>query len=401
MRLAFLASFVLAISSPYRVAQSFFTAPTNHLRGTRVSPSHKWYTSGGILFYESLPFWLKGINFHGMESDCRVPHGLWKNSLTSYLDVLQNMSFNAIRVPLSYEIMSDFTTPVNNDCLTADTRYYGSSTKDFLTSFLDECHQRGIFILLDLHTIGSVITPLPWTDQVSEDQVIDAWVNTVRIFGSHSAVMGIEIKNEPHGECTLSQFVDHSVRVIRAIEDRTDYDRLYFVSGVQKGQLDYNNPWGGTYEGSGAESGLASQQQLVDLNTTSRIVVCPHIYGPDVRGVVAMSDTWMTFDRRFGFIRDLPAPWNEMPVIPTEVGGNLVPGTDDFAYFVSYRGYMQNRNFSAGSFWWTFPETSADTGGLLTGDAWVNVDSNKAGFLESMQPHPTIISDAMHRSIVG
>jgi hypothetical protein len=41
---------------------------------------------------------VQGVNFNGIESDCRAPLGLWERDLGFFLDFLVETGFNSIRV---------------------------------------------------------------------------------------------------------------------------------------------------------------------------------------------------------------------------------------------------------------------------------------------------------------
>lgn len=341
-----------------------------------------WSTSDRSIVRYGNPVELKGINFHGTETSCRVQHGLWMNPLWYYLDVLRMNNFNAVRIPLSYEVMHDLTLRVNDDCLSADPSFKGWTVGDYLDRLLDMCWDRRISVLFDLHTINSEITPFPWTDQIQEVDVIGAWANVLQRYGRHPALLGVEIKNEAHGDCTIDVLLQHHRRLISAIEGLNIFSGLYFLGGVQ-GEGD--NPWGGTFEGS---SILSSGPLFDDPRLQERLVLAPHVYGPDVRGDACKAEGPEDMERRFGFVWDTK-DWNATPIITTEYGGFMRPGSADLDYFEKYLQYSKTKGMTNGSFFWTFPETSLDTGGLLVGPDWRRLDQTKIDFLYRMHPTPT------------
>jgi endoglucanase len=179
--------------------------------------------------------------------------------------------------------------------------------------------------------------------------------------------------------------MQHYKRIILAIEAEHLFDGLYFLGGVQDG----TNPWGGTYEG----GTTLTDGPLFDLPALQqRLVLSPHVYGPDVRGEEVAGEGPDDMDRRFGFIRELSNAWGSVPIVPTEFGGYMRPGTPDSEYFERFLQYVQERNMSSGTFFWTFPETSYDTGGLLTGPDWKQLDLTKTMFLHRLQPVPTEVT---------
>lgn len=354
------------------------------LRGSTEEMT-SWQTRDRTLFYRGNDVKIKGINFHGMETDCRVPHGLWKNSLTFYLDLLQENGFNAIRIPLAYEIMTK-ASPLDKNCISADHSLQDLDTDTFIHHFLDIAWERGITTVFDLHTIGGVITPYPWTNEVTEDDIINAWGIFAQKFAVHPGVMALEIKNEPHGDMTLDEYEKHCARVISHILEMTanKYQGLFFIGGVQIG----HGPWGGAF-GGGKELGITLEASGVLSRVSSRVVFTPHIYGPDVRGPSVQGEDGLDMEERFGFIWNLPNHWNQSVIIPTEFGGSMKPGSMDMVYFTMWKEYMFSKGMTTGAFFWTLPQTSGDTGGLIVGDEWRSLDANKLSFLELLQPEPT------------
>lgn len=353
------------------------------LRGAKPPPPPMpvWTSQHCRVFYGDAPYFIKGVNWNGIESDCCVPHGLWQNSLSFYLDLLVDHGFNSLRVPLSFEVMQNLDLAVSPACVRADPQYANMSLHDFLRRLLDDCWSRGVSVLFDLHTIQGEITPYPWTDLVTEENVVDAWKNLVLHFGTHPALMALEIKNEPHGEISAHTFQSHCRKVIEHIESLGLFRGLYFISGVQIGN---DAPWGGSV-------GMDASCSLCGLHVNNRIVFSPHVYGPDVRGERVAREGWPEMQDRFGFLYSKKGqnPWQENAIVVTEFGGHMEPGSADLAYFERWKVYMESHNMTAGSYFWTLPQTSADTGGLITGAEWNELDLTKLNFLDRLQPSPT------------
>lgn len=360
-----------------------------NLRGVKnhVSETEQqiWTTRNNKLYLGNQTFVLKGMNWNGAESDCKVIHGLWANSLNHYLDLLQDNGFNAVRFPMPFESMDNLDTVMNPACVTAESGIYADMTVGaFLPLLLDNLQSRGMFALFDLHTIGGVITEFPWTDQVTEDMVLNAWSNFGDAVGKHPAVMGFELKNEPHGECSTEEFHKHCAKIITRLDDGgKGFKGLYFIDGTAFHEQ--TAPWGGTFEGITTE---CDGDELCKLNKSEKIVFAPHVYGPDVRGDVALTEDHTTFERRFGFLKH-HAFFNGSAIVVTEFGGHMRDPSADFQYFERWKQYMKDADLTAGSFFWTLPPSSADTGGVLNDD-WKTIDKRKLDFLESIQPLPSI-----------
>lgn len=337
------------------------------------------------MFYGDERFLLKGINWNGFESDCNVIHGMWANTLEYYLDLLRDHQFNAIRLPLPFEIMNDLDTVIKSSCTTADsTLYDGMTVRDFIPVLLDKLQSRGMFCVFDLHTIGGVITEFPWTDTVSEDQVLKAWLNFAQFIQEHPALMGFEIKNEPHGRCSTDDFHTHSAKVIQTIHSPL-FKGLFFIDGTSHSPVDGDvAPWGGTFEGI---SQNCDDDALCSLKIPERIVFSPHIYGPDVRGLENTENEGdETFERRFGFLKN-HAFFNASAIVVTEFGGHLQ--NLDQSYFQKWASFMKKQGLDdSGYFFWTFPPSSADTGGFLNDD-YVTINQEKVEFLQKLQQNPS------------
>lgn len=351
------------------------------LRGRKHLLQHKWRTKENKILLNDQEFRLKGINWNGFESECNVVHGLWLSPLHHYLDVLQEQQFNALRIPLSFEVMEDLDLVIKEGCGTSEPEILGRTVREYLGVFLDHLSARGISVLFDLHTILGEITEYPSTDEVSEDRVIAAWVNFAQAFGKHPAIMGLEIKNEPHGLCTTSDFHHHCARVITAIGER--FEGLYFVDGTSQSSED-KPPWGGTFE---MISHSCDDDALCKLGMFDRLVFAPHVYGPDVRGDDALLEGDEVFEKRFGFLKRHPF-FHGSAIIVTEFGGHMLE--EDGRYYDKWKAYMDTVNLTTGAFFWTFPPSSEDTGGMLD-DNWDSINTDKSNFLTSIQPTPSTL----------
>ena len=62
----------------------------------------------GVIKLHGQRFHLKGLNWFGFETDLCNLHGLWSVSLEKLLDFCASHRFNALRVPFSCELVSQF-----------------------------------------------------------------------------------------------------------------------------------------------------------------------------------------------------------------------------------------------------------------------------------------------------
>lgn len=333
-----------------------------------------WQSKNRILYHNDAEFIVKGVNFNGIETtDCRAPLGLSERPLSFFFDFLQAQKFNALRIPLSFEVMANTQLKIGY-CVQAEPSLSpGQPVSIIIKRILDEANKRGIYVIFDLHTIGGKITPMPWTDVINENMVVESWLLFLKEFHAHPALMGIEIKNEPHDSITLEMFLTHCAKVITNIETYIpEYKGLYFISGIQNG-----GPWGGAFDHETMSDGFKDLAHPSILCTTKtspqRFVFNPHVYGTSVRGDDVDYEGVKEWENRYGFITSLSTHWNSTAIIPTEVGGFLT-GKDKDYYYRWLDWHLTQKGLRGGGFWWTLAPFSDDTGGIFNKDYSVNWD---------------------------
>jgi len=126
---------------------------------------------------------------------------------------------------------------------------------------------------------------------------------------------------------------------------------------------------------------------LCKLGMFDRLVFAPHVYGPDVRGDDTLLEGEDVFEKRFGFLRYHPF-FHGSAIVVTEFGGHML--AEDGRYYERWKLYMERRNLTTGAFFWTFPPSSEDTGGMLD-DNWSSINKDKSHFLTSIQPTPSTL----------
>jgi aryl-phospho-beta-D-glucosidase BglC (GH1 family) len=337
--------------------------------------------NGEIIYNNTIPYIVRGINWNGIESDCLVSHGLWANPFMYYINLLKYHGFNSIRTPISYEVMRNLNMIVNSYCVKQEPRLIGKTVEEYLYIYFDTLKNLGITVLVDLHTIDGRITEYPYDNYISYIDTINTWVDFLNKFGDR--IFAIELKNEPHGPCTFNDFIIWCKDVIVNIEQKTNYTGLYFISGTQKSVKDnsMNNAWGGTFS---------------DINITNfpieyidRIVLSPHVYGTSVRSDSVNGDNDDTWYNAFGFISKKNWILNKLPIIYTEIGGFLIGS--DMTYYMRFLDWVFRNNLNKGMYWWTLPTTSIDTGGLFYDENMNELNWLKLNFIKSFIPNPTYV----------
>ena len=118
-----------------------------------------------------------------------------------------------------------------------------------------------------------------------------------------------------------------------------------------------------------------------------RIGFSVHVYSFDVRRVLEDEED---FERHFGFVNKLNGTeWDGTPVLITEYGGRMAPGSQDMVVYDKLATFLKEKKMNAGAFMWVVGQSSADTGGIITGDDWKGEDRNKLSYMARLQPMPS------------
>ena len=189
--------------------------------------------------------------------------------------------------------------------------------------------------------------------------------------------LGIDIKNEPHGQATWgtgNESTDWDQAAARAAEAvlAANPNILIFVQGIQENSSCSSSTshwWGGNLE----------PQACYPLEIPdNKLVLSPHVYGPDVWAQSYFSDA--------GFPENMPAIWEAhfgfladqgYVVAPGEFGGKYGHGGDpkDVTWQDSLIDYFMDKRI-CNFFYWSWNPNSSDTGGILQDD-WTNIWQDK------------------------
>lgn len=325
-----------------------------------------WRSYNKSIYRNNEIYKIKGINLNGLESDCVAPLGLWEYSLEDYFDILHQYGFNSVRLPLSYEIMANLSMTIKKECITKDNYLReGMKARDVIKYIIKLCEKRNMTLIVDLHTINGVITEFPYTENVLEYLVVEAWLKFMEEFHEYPTLFSIELKNEPHGKITMGQYINHCGLVVyNVMKYFPKYQGLFVISGIQND----GSGWGQSM------NGLLHPNILCLVQYTDRYILSPHIYGPDVRGQ-DLKETFVDWYKYYGFVKDLPNHWRDTSVLPTELGGYMCEGGKDRDFFENWKSYHKNiLGYHSGGYLWNFlGKTSGDTGGLIEKDGKINL----------------------------
>ncbi|KAG5191657.1 glycoside hydrolase superfamily [Tribonema minus] len=365
-----------------------------------AKPEVRWKSAGGNLMLNGLPFNLKGANWFGFETEINVPHGLWGGATTMdrVLKFCRENKINALRIPVSLSLALDPDTKVQagscDECSTG-------RSWDVLDALFGKAAAKGVLILLDMHRLNNQQQGELWWDNThSEADLVKGWVNLLKRFGQTPNLLGIDLKNEPHGQATwgMGKSTDWdaaAVRIVTAIKSAYPaFNRLIFVEGVgtegtyhmfNTQHPSYYKNWGGNLDGVSYKPIDFGSKDLNDL-----LVYSPHVYGPSVADQPYFNTA--TFPDNMPGIWDEQFGWIEgssgKAVVTGEWGG-WYTGQDKL-WQEAWVKYLRSRCLGDNFVWCINPDSS-DTGGLLLND-WTTPDAAKMALLSKLQPTPSVFT---------
>ncbi len=351
-----------------------------------------WHTSGRqILDSNNQPVRIAGISWFGFETANYVVHGRWSRDYKSMLDQIKATGYNSIRLPYSDDIFKSGTVPNSITFYQMNTDLQGLNSLQVMDKIVNYGGSIGLKFILDRHRPDSSQQSALWyTSSVSEQTWINNLVALANRYKGNSAVIGIDLHNEPHdpacwgcGDAT-KDWAAAATRAGNAVL-AANSSLLIMVEGIQT----YNGVsgwWGGNL------MGVADHP--ITLNVANRLVYSAHEYATSV-----FHQTWFddpTFpsnmkaiwDQHFGFVFNQ----NIAPVWIGEFGSTLTSSIDQ-TWLRSLVSYMRTGADSYQWSFWSWNPNSGDTGGILNQD-WLTVDTAKDAYLSSIKfslsgPNPT------------
>ena len=173
-------------------------------------------------------------------------------TLVDTLDYLQNLGINAIELMPFNEFEGNSSWGYNTSFYFTPDKYYGTETA--LKTFIDECHRRGIAVIMDIvlnHSYGQApLVRLYWDSQLNRPAANNPWFNQVspnQVFS-----FGFDFNHESQH---TKAFMDR-VNLFWLQEYRIDGYRFDFTKGFT------NRPGDG---GSHDNSRIAILQRMADV----------------------------------------------------------------------------------------------------------------------------------------
>ena len=369
-----------------------------------TAQTQNYLTVSGNKLYDSTgkEVRLTGVNWFGFETQLKSPHGIWKRDMKSVLQQIKDLGFNTIRVPWCNEML-DPGASVNVPSYGADP-YTGispmneeettvSTPIELMDIFVNWCQENDMKIVLDNHSRAAdgFLNEAYWyTDEYSEERWINDWVFIANRYKGISAVVAMDLNNEPHGSTwgdsnLATDWNKAAERCGNAILE-VNPDVVIIVEGV--GEFEGNSYWWG-----GQLMGAADYP--VVLSNPEKLMYSAHEYGPEV----APQD-WFT---ESDFPNNMPAIWlenydylyqnNTSPIFVGEFGikDQNAFGGISYTWFTEFMDFMGSRYSWT---FWTMNPNSGDTGGILQDD-WTSVNQWK---MDVLIPHfddfiPNVIGD--------
>ncbi len=370
------------------------------------SCNQNWLTVSGnkLLDVNNNEVILAGANWFGFETKLNIPHGLYARDVDGMLENIKRLGFNCLRLPWHNGMLRDgarFDLP--NFWVKDPISYDGSPMGPFsnlaiqsmtkplevMDYIVEWCQENNLKIILDCHSRNPdayLIEKLWFTENVSEQQWIDDWVFLTERYKQYSAVVGMDINNEPNGK------IDNPKGARWGTGDQYDWrlasercgnaileanpNVLILVEGIEA----YNKPngeqtsywWGGNLQG--------VRDFPVRLSNPNKLVYSPHEYGPRVFDQVWFSapDFPENMDKiwedQFNFI-------NTSEISPLLIGelGIQGRGGKDEIWFAKFIDFIKKKKLHF-TFWAINPN-SGDTGGIFEND-WITVEQWKLDYLK-------------------
>lgn len=341
---------------------------------------------------ENVPIY--GINWFGFETQDHIVHGLWARNWQDMIAQIKSAGFTAVRLPFCPDTLKSSTTTNSIDA-SKNPQLAGLNALAAFDAVIQELDAQGLYILLDHHRPDcNAISTLWYTERYSEQQWLDDLSFVATRYADVPHVLGIDLKNEPHGNATWgtgNPATDWNTAAEKAAQVvlTANPNLLIFVEGVENNPVcssDINHWWGGNLE----------PQACHPLTIPAdKLVFSPHVYGPDVfmqsyfndaNFPANMPEIW---DTHFGFLAD-----QGFAVIPGEFGGRYGHGGDakDKIWQDAFVDYMISKDMN-NFFYWSWNPNSGDTGGILQDD-WNTLWDDKLALLRRLMdgaatPQPT------------
>lgn len=335
-----------------------------------------YQVSDGVIRKNGQAIALNGVNWFGFETANNVVHGLWSRNYKDMISQMKGAGFNALRIPFCPNTVQNLAVSGIDYSQNPDLQGLGSM--EILDKIVEELDCQGMYFILDHHRPDcQAISELPTIGNYSESQWIADLTFMARRYKGRANFVGIDLKNEPHGAATwgTNDSTDWKLSAEKAGRAvlQANPDILVFVEGIQNNPACSDNSiahwWGGNLEPQACYP--------IDL-PTEKLVLSPHVYGPDV----FPQDYFNAPD----FPHNMPAIWEKhfgylagkYALAVGEWGGRFQG--KDAIWQNALVDYLARKGI-CNSFYWSWNPNSGDTGGILNDD-WMSLRQDKVEMLQ-------------------
>lgn len=337
-----------------------------------------WHTNGNqILDSNNTLVRITGVNWYGFENQHQVVQGLWIQDYRVIMNAIKNNGYNTIRLPFSNQMVQSPIIPddiqynIGNYAINTDLK--GLNSLQIMDKVVEYAGQIGLHIILDNHrssaASGGTESYFWYTDSYPESAWIQDWQTLVTRYLNNPTVIGVDLRNEPHGAhdggaCWGCGDLDGAPkRDWQLAAERggnavlsINPNLLIFVEGVDCYGNDCN--WiGGNLEG--------VRDHPVQLSVSNRLVYSAHEYGPSLYQQPWFNSSTTTdsladhFTKYWGYV----SQWWIAPVWVGEFGAanedsnhnaidlqSSVPGSEG-QWFQSITTYLKNNPAINWTYW--------------------------------------------------
>eukprot|EP00611_Tribonema_gayanum_P017364 TRINITY_DN2_c0_g1_i2.p1 TRINITY_DN2_c0_g1~~TRINITY_DN2_c0_g1_i2.p1 ORF type:complete len:844 (+),score=226.36 TRINITY_DN2_c0_g1_i2:1224-3755(+) len=231
-------------------------------------------------------------------------------------------------------------------------------------------------------------------------------------WGSRANLMGIDIKNEPHGAATwnknaastpIAQQTDWDKAAVRIVTQLKtlypSFDKLIIVEGVGTGGADspfpVSDPAYNKWNGSNLDGVYTAPLDFGVAALNNRLVYSSLIWGPSVN--------WMPYFGDATFPANMPGVWDKQVGFVESVTGKplLISGWGGMKNNVAADTQLQNKwvqymaaNCIGDSIIWAINPNSGSTQGLLL-DGWTSPNAAMLDLTKIAQPDPAVITSTI------
>lgn len=361
-------------------------APLPSMADRLLSTVPSWLHAEGtqIVDATNAPVHLAGLNWYGSEQQDFVVGGLDFESYQSILWAIKRAGYNTVRLPFSDQMVEQ--NPIITAHVQANPELSGLHALDVFDRVIAYAGAIGVSVILDNHRSdagwSSQENGLWYTSAYPESAFDRDWATVAQRYASSNAVIGADLRNEPHGAARWGNgdpATDWKMAAERAGDTvlTSNPHLLVMVEGVQFFGTAPSYWWGGNLMG--VATAPISLQFADGMSAHSQLVYSAHDYGVDncnsgcpwfnsTTSYMSLASIW---DQYWGYITaDASRPY-AAPVWVGEFGtcnynlacvSNSAPGSQG-QWFQSLVQYIGSKHLS-----WAYWSANAtqSTGGIRT-----------------------------------